>query len=358
MSLRGIVLLAGAILALIALALLTRQLSSTSSTTEQANVSTAGAMTTLERVRERGVLHCAIHTGQFGMSYLDEQGEWRGLFVDYCRALAAATIGNPDAVRFMPTAANKRFTVLQTGEADVLSRTTTWTLRRDVELGLNFTGVLFYDGQSFLVPRASGARSPRELDGATICISKGTTAEQNTADYFAAHGLRFRSLVFEQPEEARLAFFANRCDAMTTDAFTLTMIRLSDAERPDDFVVMEEAISNEPLGPVVRSDDEQWFDINKWVLNALIAAEDYRITRENANQMRDASRDPDVRRLLGVDPGLGQALGLEEEWAYRAIGSVGNYGEMYERHIAPLGVPRGLNQLYRDGGLMYPLPTR
>lgn len=292
------------------------------------------------------------------MSQLDQSGEWRGFTIDYCRALAAAVLGDASKVRFLPTASNKRFTILQTGEADVLSRTTTLTLTRDVELGLNFAGVFYYDGQSFLVRRALGVKSPKDLDGAAICISKGTTAELNTADYFSRNGLRYRSVVYENPEEAKLAFFADRCDAMTTDAFTLTTIRLSDAERPDDYVVLPEYISKEPLGPVVRSDDEQWFDINKWVLNALLAAEDLGVTRENADELRRSTADPEIQRLLGVTPGFGRALGLSEDWAYRAVRAVGNYGEIYDRNIAPLGVERGQNRLYREGGLMYPLPMR
>lgn len=319
---------------------------------------TAAEGSTLAQIRARGVLRCAIHPGQIGMSELTPSGEWRGFTIDYCRALAAAVLGDPTKVRFLPTASNKRFTILQTGEADVLSRTTTWTLTRDVELGLNFVGVFYYDGQSFLVKRDEGIESAKDLDGAAICISKGTTSELNTADYFSRNGLRYRSVVYENPEEAKLAFFADRCDAMTTDAFTLTTIRLSDAERPQDYVVLPDYVSREPLGPVVRSDDEQWFDINKWVLNALIAAEDLRITQANVETLRSSSPDPEIQRLLGATPGFGRALGLPETWAYQALRAVGNYGEIYERNIAPLGVERGQNQLTRDGGLMYPLPMR
>lgn len=292
------------------------------------------------------------------MSYLDQRGRWQGFFVDYCRALAAAVLGDARKVRFMPVASNKRFTIVQTGEADVLSRTTTWTLTRDTDLGVNFVGIMYYDGQSFLVPKRSGVRLPADLDGASICITKGTTSELNTAEYFERKGLRFQSVVFENPEEAKLAFFAGRCDAMTTDAFTLTVIRLADTATPGDYVVLPERLTKEPVGPVVRSDDEQWFEINKWVLNALFAAEEMGVTRENAARMRSTSPDPEVRKMLGGLPGFGKSLGLDDDWAYRAIRETGNYGEIFDRHITPLGVERGQNSLYRDGGLIFPLPMR
>ncbi len=330
----------------------------TQPTAPRVTASPAGHRSTVAKIRSRGVLNCAIHTGQIGMSFLDARGQWRGLFADYCRALAAAVLGDPDKVRFLPVASNKRFTVVQTGEADILSRTTTWTLTRDAELGLNFAGILYYDGQSFLVPKRLGIRGPRDLDGATICISKGTTSELNTADYFLRNGLSFRPVVYEHPEEAKLAFFAGRCDAMTTDAYTLTTIRLSDAERPEEYEVLPEFLTREPLGPVVRSDDEQWFDISKWVLNVLIAAEEQGITQANVTELRRTTRDPEIQRMLGVIPGFGRALGLREDWAYRAILGVGNYGELHARYVKPLGVERGYNKLYRDGGLLYPLPMR
>jgi general L-amino acid transport system substrate-binding protein len=317
-----------------------------------------GAADTLQTVQQRGVLRCAIHPGQTGMSYLDGHGDWRGFFVDYCRALAAAALRDPTRVKFLPTASNKRFAVLQTGEVDVLSRTTTVTYTRDTSLGLDFTGVMYYDGQSFLVRRDSGATRAEELDGATICITKGTTAELNTADWFQRKRLRFRSLVFENAEESKIAFFARRCDAMTTDALALTVVRLADAPRPDDYVVLEEFLSKEPLGPVVRANDARWFDLNRWLLNALIAAEEFGITAANAAELRTRSPNPEVRRLLGGEPGIGEPLGLDDEWALRAIQAVGNYGELYVRYIAPLGVPRGLNRLQAEGGLMYALPFR
>lgn len=323
-----------------------------------APASAAAKTSTLQSVRARGYVNCAIHTGQAGMSYLDKQGRWRGLFADYCRALAAATLGDASKVRFLPVSSNKRFTILQTGEADVLSRTTTWTLTRDVGLGINFTGVLYYDGQSFLVPRAGGVRAVGGLNGATICVTKGTTAELGTTDYFARKGLRYRPLAFESAEEAKVAFFAGRCDAMTTDAYTLAIIRLADAERPADYMVLPGFISKAPQSPAVRSDDEQWFDINKWLVNTLIAAEEYGVTSGNVDQVRRTTTDPELKRLLGVTPGVGKSMGLSEDWAYRAIKAVGNYGELHAKYIQPLGVERGMNRLYTEGGLLYPLPLR
>lgn len=324
---------------------------------ENRNISTTQG-STLAKVMARGTLNCAIHTGQLGMSYLDKKGQWQGFFVDYCRALAAAVLGDASKVKFMPVASNKRFTIVQTGEADVLSRTTTWTLTRDTDLGINFVGIMYYDGQSFLVPRKSGVARARDLDGASICITKGTTSELNTADYFQRNRMRFRSIVFENPEEAKLAFFAGRCDAMTTDAFTLTVIRLADTERPGDYMVLPELLTKEPVGPVVRSNDEQWYEINKWVMNALFAAEEMGVTKANAAAMRTESADPEIRKMLGGLPGFGKSLGLDDGWGFRAIRATGNYGEIFARHISPLGVERGQNKLYRDGGLIYPLPMR
>lgn len=320
--------------------------------------SVAAAKSTLDIVRERGEVRCAVHTGLTGMSVPDSQGQWTGLFVDYCRALAAATLGNPGKVKFVPVSSQQRFAVLQSGEVDVLSRTTTWTLSRDASLGLHFTGVMFYDGQSFLVRKDLGVKSVKELDGGTICVKTGTTAEQNTADYFASHKITFKPVVFEGSDEAKTAFFAGRCDALTTDASALVSIRMADAPNPNDYVVLPDRIAKEPLGPTVRADDNQWFDINKWVLNALIEAEELGVTSANAERLKGESLIPDVKRLLGAIPGNGKALGLDEEWAYRAIKAVGNYGEIYDRHLTPIGLDRGQNRLWTNGGLMYALPLR
>ncbi|MBU0970863.1 MAG: amino acid ABC transporter substrate-binding protein [Proteobacteria bacterium] len=320
--------------------------------------SLAIAKSTLEIVQERGELRCAVHTGATGMSLPDSKGQWTGFFVDYGRALAAATIGDPGKVKFIPVSSQQRFTVLQSGEVDVLSRTTTWNLSRDSALGLNFTGVMFYDGQSFLVRKDTGIRSVKDLDGATICVKTGTTAEQNTSDYFASHKMSYKPVVFEGANEAKTAFFASRCDALTTDASALTSTRLADAPNPDDYLVLPDRIAKEPLGATVRADDDQWFDINKWVLNALIEAEELGVTSANVDQLKAKAMKPSIKRLLGTIPGNGKALGLDEEWAYRAIKAVGNYGEMYDRHLTPIGLDRGLNKLWSNGGIMYALPLR
>lgn len=320
--------------------------------------SSAAAKSTLDIVRERGEIRCAVHTGLTGMSLPDSQGQWTGLFVDYCRALAAATLGDPGKVKFVPVSSQQRFAVLQSGEVDVLSRTTTWTLSRDSALGLNFTGVMFYDGQSFLVRKDLGIKSVKGLDGGTICVKTGTTAEQNTADYFASHKITFKPVVFEGSDEAKTAFFAGRCDALTTDASALTSIRMADAPNPDDYVVLPDRIAKEPLGPTVRADDDQWFDINKWVLNALIEGEELGVTSANVERLKAESQAPAIKRLLGTIPGNGKALGLDEEWAYRMIKAVGNYGEIYDRHLTPIGLDRGQNRLWNAGGLMYALPLR
>ncbi|MEO3430554.1 amino acid ABC transporter substrate-binding protein [Pelagibius sp. CAU 1746] len=316
------------------------------------------AKSTLDIVRERGELRCAVHTGLTGMSVPDSQGKWKGLFVDYCRAIAAATLGDPDKVKYVPVSSQQRFAVLQSGEVDLLSRTTTWTLSRDSALGLNFVGVMFYDGQSFLVRKDLGIDSAKGLDGGTICVKTGTTAEQNTADYFGMNGLSFKPVVFEGSDEANTAFFSGRCDALTTDASALTSVRVSNAPNPDDYVVLADRIAKEPLGPTVRADDDQWFDISKWVLNVLINAEEMGITAANAEKMAKESQNPSVKRLLGAIPGSGKALGLDEGWAVRVLTAVGNYGEMYDRHLTPIGLERGQNRLWSDGGLMYGLPIR
>lgn len=322
-----------------------------------ASTTTAAATSTLDLIKERGSLRCAVHTGSAGIALPDSQGRWSGMFVDYCRALAAATLGDPEKVEFIPVSSKQRFTVLQTGEVDVLSRSTTITLTRDSALGLNFTGVMLYDGQSFLVNKNLGVSNAKELDGATICVKQGTTAELNVAEYFDRHHLSYTPVVFEGAKEGKAAFFSGRCDALTTDASALTSIRLTDAPNPDDYLVIKDRISKEPLGATVRSDDDQWFDINKWLLNVLLAAEEYGISSTNIDAMKTSS-NPTVQRILGVKPGMGKALGLDQEWSYRAIKAVSNYADIYNKHMAPLGVERGANHLSQNGGLMYPFPVR
>ena len=320
----------------------------------------ATAGETLDAVIERGYLQCGVNTGLAGFSNPDSEGMWTGLDVDFCRAIAAALFDDTEAVRFTPLTAQQRFTALQSGEIDVLSRNTTWTLTRDTALGLNFAGVMFYDGQGFIVPRELGVTSVLELDGATICVEPGTTTELNLADFFRANDLSFEPVVIEHQDEATATFFSGRCDVYTTDASGLASIRATVAPNPDDYVILPEIISKEPLGPVVRHGDDEFFDVVKWVRFALIEAEEKGITAANIDAMMESS-DPTVQRLLGVTPGMGEALGLSEDWAVRAIRAVGNYGEMFERNVGvdtALGLERGLNDLWTRGGLMYAMPAR
>jgi general L-amino acid transport system substrate-binding protein len=311
----------------------------------------------LDAIMARGELICGVNVGLAGFSIPDSQGNWTGLDVDYCRAMAAALFGSGDAVKFLPFNAQQRFTALQSGEIDVLSRNTTWTLSRDATLGVHFAGVNYYDGQGFLVPAELGITSSLELDGATVCIQAGTTTELNLADYFRANGMAFESVVIESFEETKTAFFNGRCEVYTTDGSGLASIRLIDAPNPDDYVILPEVISKEPLGPAVRQGDDQFFNIAKWVLYALVNAEELGVTQANIDEMM-SSEDPNIRRLLGVDPGMGEALGLSEDWAANAIRAVGNYGESFDRNLSPLGLKRGLNALWSDGGIMYAPPLR
>jgi len=320
----------------------------------------AAAGETLDAVRERGMLHCGVNTGLAGFSNPDAEGNWTGLDVDYCRAVAAALFGDPEAVRFTPLTAQQRFTALQSGEIDVLSRNTTWTLTRDSALGLNFAGVTFYDGQGFMVPRSLGVTSALELSGATICVQPGTTTELNLADFFRANDMASEPAVIEPINEVNAAFFSGRCDVYTTDASGLASIRATVAPNPEDYVILPEIVSKEPLGPVVRHGDDEFFDIAKWVLFALIEAEEKGVSSENVDSFLD-SGDPTIQRLLGTTPGMGEALGLDEDWAYNIISSVGNYGEIYERNVGvdtPLGLERGVNDLWTEGGIMYAPPIR
>ena len=320
----------------------------------------AWAGETLDAVQERGTLICGVNTGLSGFSLPDSEGVWTGLDVDVCKAVAAAILGDAEAVEYIATTAQQRFTVLQSGEIDVLSRNTTWTLTRDTALGLNFAGVTFYDGQGFMVPTALEVTSALELDGATVCVQPGTTTELNLADYFRANDMTFNPVVIEQLDEVNAAYFAGRCDVYTTDASGLASIRATVASNPDDHVILPEIISKEPLGPVVRHGDDEFFDIVKWVVFALVEAEEKGITQANLDEML-GSTDPTVQRLLGVTPGMGEALGISETWAYDAIAAVGNYGEIFDRNVGPdtaLGLSRGVNDLWTNGGLMYAMPPR
>ena len=310
--------------------------------------------------RRAAILICGVTTGVAGFSLADSQGKWTGLDVDTCRAVAAAIFGDADKVKFVPTTAQQRFTALQSGEVDLLARTTTWTLTRDTALGFDFTGVNYYDGQGFMVNKKLGVKSAKELNGATVCVQPGTTTELNLADYFRANKMSFKPVVIEKVEEVRAAFFAGRCDVYTTDASGLYSTRAANAPNPDDYIILPEIISKEPLGPVVRHGDNQFADIVRWTLFAQIEAEEYGITSKNVDEMMK-SDNPAIKRILGVTPGMGKALGVDEKWVYNIIKQVGNYGEMFERNVgmgSPLKIARGQNALWTQGGLQYAPPIR
>lgn len=316
----------------------------------------------LDAVRSRGKLICAVNTSLAGFSVPDSQGKWTGLDVDFCRAVAAAVFGDATKVEFKPTSAQQRFTALQTGEVDILSRNTTWTLTRDASLGLMFTGVTFYDGQGFMVPKKLNVKSAKDLDGAEICVQSGTTTELNLADFLRSNKINAKTVVFEKLEESKVAFFNGRCQAYTTDASGLASIRATDTRNPDDYVILPELISKEPLGPAVRQGDPQWFEIVRWTLFATLEAEEHGIDSKNVDQMK-GSNNPSIRRLLGSSEKeeTGKLLGLKADWAYQIIKQVGNYAEIYERNVGPkttLKLERGLNAQWNRGGLMYAPPIR
>jgi general L-amino acid transport system substrate-binding protein len=317
------------------------------------------AATTLESVRERGHLQCGVTTGLPGFSQPDEKGNWTGLDVDTCRAIAAAVFGSGDAVEFTPLTAKERLTALQSGEIDVLARNTTWTLTRDASLGLNFTGTNYYDGQGFLVSKKLGVDSAKQLDGATVCIQAGTTTELNLADYFRANDMKFNPLVFNTSEQTVQGFASGRCDVLTSDRSQLAALR-SKLNDPESAVILPEIISKEPLGPVVRQGDDQWFNIVKWALFTQINAEEKGVTSENVDEMKK-SEDPEIQRMLGTSGDMGEKLGLPADFGYQIVKDVGNYGEMYDRNVGPgtpLNLDRGLNALWTDGGIMYAPPIR
>lgn len=315
---------------------------------------------TLDAIKARGALNCGVSTGLAGFSNPDSAGEWSGLDVDVCKAIAAAILGDANAVNYTALTAQQRFTALQSGEVDVLSRNTTWTLTRDTALGLHFAGVTYFDGQGFMVPRELGVTSARELEGAAVCVQPGTTTELNLADYFRAQGMSFEPVVIESLEEVNAAYFAGRCDVYTTDVSGLASIRSTVAPNPADHMILPDVISKEPLGPAVRQGDDDLFNIVKWVVYALIEAEEQGITSANVDSFL-GSDNPGIARLLGATPGMGENLGLSEDWAYQAIVQVGNYGEIFERNVGvntPLGLERGINDLWTRGGLMYAMPIR
>ncbi len=321
----------------------------------------AAGAATLDDVKARGKLNCGVTTGLVGFAAPDANGEWDGFDVGVCRAVAAAVLGDPAAVEFVPTTGKTRFTALASGEIDVLARNTTWTFSRDTDLKFDFVGVNYYDGQGFMVPTDLGVSSAKDLDGATVCIQTGTTTELNLADFFRNNNISYEPVPVETNAEAQQQYLAGACDAYTTDASGLAATRAT-FENPGEHVILPEIISKEPLGPLVRHGDNEWGDIVRWTLNALIAAEEFGVTSANVNELAAApGTNPEVNRLLGTEGELGAMIGLENEWAKNAIAAGGNYGEIFEKNIGentPIGLARGLNAQWTNGGLIYAPPFR
>jgi general L-amino acid transport system substrate-binding protein len=330
-----------------------------------ASVLSTGAMAgkDLDAIKSRGSLLCGVGTGTAGFMLPDSQGKWTGLDVDVCRAISAAIFGDSEKVKYVGLTSQQRFTALQSGEVDLLSNNTTITLTRDTALGLDFTAVTYYDGQGFMVPKKLGVKSAKELNGATVCVAPGTTTELNLADYFRANKMSFKPVVIEKVDEIRSAFFSGRCDVYTTDASALAATRVANVPAPltqDDFMILPEIISKEPLAPAVRHGDNQFADIVRWTQYAMIEAEEYGINSKNVDEMLK-SDNPAIKRILGVTPGMGKALGVDEKWVYNIIKQVGNYGESFDRNVgkdSPLKIDRGLNKLWTQGGLQYAPPIR
>lgn len=319
----------------------------------------ASVASTLDDVKKKGYVNAGVSGKVVGFSAPNAKGVWTGMDVDFVRAVAAAIFNDPQKARFTPVAFKESFTALQSGEIDILSRNTTWTFQRDTKLGLDFVGTLFYDGQGFLVPKKLGVKSALELDGASVCTQSGTTTELNLTDYFSVNNMKYKPVVYESADEATVIYDTGRCDVYTTDTSGLAARRTT-LTNPKDHMILPEVISKEPLGPAVRQGDQQWSDIVRWTLFALINAEELGITSKNVDEMKK-SNNPSVRRFLGTDSNFGQYLGLTRDWAYRIVKHVGNYGEVYERNVGPdtvLGLERGVNALWSKGGLIYAPPIR
>ena len=326
---------------------------------------TAAQAGTLDDVKQKGFIQCGVTQGLPGFSNPDSNNNWTGMDVDFCRAVAAAIFNDPSKVKFTPLSAKERFTALQSGEIDVLSRNTTWTMSRDTSLGLKFAGVMYYDGQGFMVRKSLGVDSALKLDGATVCTNTGTTTELNLADFFKANNMKYQVVAIENSDEVVKAYDEGRCDIFTTDQSGLYAERLK-MKNPDDNIILPEIISKEPLGPVVRQGDDAWFNVVKWTYYALLNAEELGITQANVEEMK-ASTNPEIKRVLGVKnedgsaAGFGTGIGLDEEWVVYIIKSVGNYGEIFERNVGantPLKIARGVNALWKNGGLQYAPPIR
>ena len=320
----------------------------------------ASAGQTFDAVKAKGFVQCAVNTGLAGFSFSDSQGKWTGLDVDLCKAIAAALFGDAEKVKFTPTTAQQRFVALQSGEVDVITRNATQTLLRDTSLGFNIAGVNFYDGQGFLVPTKSGLKSAKELNGATICVQPGTTTELNLADYFRKNKMTFKPVLIEKLDELLQAYASGRCDSYTTDASGLAAVRVGQLSGKGEHTILPERISKEPLGPIVRHGDDQWFDLVKWTLMGMIEAEEMGISQANVDEMLK-SDDPAIKRFLGVTPGYGKAVGVDEKWMYNVIKQIGNYGDSFERNVGTktaLKLERGQNALWTNGGLLYAIPFR
>ncbi len=323
-------------------------------------LSTGASAGTLDDIKAKGHVQCGVTTGLAGFAAPNDAGQWAGFDVDFCRAMAAAIFGDAAKVKYTPTTSKERFTALQSGEIDVLARNTTWTFSRDVNLGFEFVGVNYYDGQGFMVRKSLGVTSAKELDGASVCIQTGTTTELNLADYFRTNGMSYESVVIETSAEGRGVYEEERCDVYTTDASGLAAQRSTMAD-PSEHMILPEIISKEPLGPLVRHGDNQWGDIARWTLNAMIVAEELGVTAANAEEMASNSKNPEILRLLGGEGDMGAQLGLPADWAKNIIMQVGNYGESFERNLGtttPLALERGLNALWTDGGILYAPPMR
>lgn len=315
---------------------------------------------TLEDVQKKGILTCGISEGVPGFSIPDSTGHWVGFDVDMARAVAAAVLSNPQKVSFVPLASKQKIIAVSSGQVDLTSRTTTWTMKRDAKQGVDFTTIVFYDGQGFMVPKALGVESAKSIDGATVCVTAGTTSELNLADFGRSNNLQLEALVFDGKKEALSAYSTGRCDVFTTDVSQLASLRTTLA-KPGDHMIMPEVISKEPLSPLVKHGDNQWKDVVTWVINGLIAAEENGITAANVMEMKEKSTNPVVQRMLGKSGDTGSYLGLDPDWLVRALSAVGNYGEIYDRHFGPetkLNIPRGVNQLWTKGGLHYALPIK
>jgi general L-amino acid transport system substrate-binding protein len=324
------------------------------------NPQLAPAGETLDAVRERGFVRCGVSTGLPGFSSPDETGNWRGIDVDVCRAVAAAVFGDAAALKIVSTTTKNRFLALQSGEVDLLSRNTTWTLTRDSALGLDFVGVVYYDGQGFLVPTSLGAKSAVELNGTSVCVASGSTSELNVADYFRTQGMSYEPISFESINEIRAAYEQGRCDVLTSDMSALYAIRSSLTD-PDEHVVLPEIISKEPLGPVVRHGDNQWGDVVRWSLYVMLEAEELGVSSKTVGAEKASSSSAQIRRLLGVEGDIGQNLGLPVDFGYQIVAQVGSYEEVFERNLGaktPLHIPRGVNALWTEGGLQYAMPVR